>query len=187
MCEYFWILASSFLLLSDVRRLLGKDGGDYSGKQARTGPAAWGHYPVCEVKQPQSSIVRLCGCLSICVFLFLYVFLYVCLCVSLSLCGCLCLCVVQGSHSLLSNAKGGDNHRVEVFLGDTVREFKAKLTQACEKDALAALSYAHKGIKWYMGYTRIYGISFRTRQVVQNVNRMPTYAKPVCAVMVMRE
>jgi hypothetical protein len=30
---------------------------------------------------------------------------------------------------------GGDSHRVEVFMGDTIREFKAKLTQACEKEA----------------------------------------------------
>jgi len=39
----------------------------------------------------------------------------------------------EGSAS--SNDKGGDNHRVEVFLGDTTREFKAKLTEACRREA----------------------------------------------------
>jgi len=29
----------------------------------------------------------------------------------------------------------GENHKVEVFLGDTIREFKAKLTVACDKEA----------------------------------------------------
>jgi len=33
------------------------------------------------------------------------------------------------------STEGGDCHRMEVFLGDTVREFKSKLTQACEKEA----------------------------------------------------
>lgn len=28
----------------------------------------------------------------------------------------------------------GENHRVEVFVGDTVREFKAKLTEACQRE-----------------------------------------------------
>jgi hypothetical protein len=29
----------------------------------------------------------------------------------------------------------GQNHKIEVFLGDSVREFKAKLTRACETEA----------------------------------------------------
>jgi hypothetical protein len=31
--------------------------------------------------------------------------------------------------------EGGDNHKVEVFMGDSIREFKAKITEACEKEA----------------------------------------------------
>jgi hypothetical protein len=38
--------------------------------------------------------------------------------------------------------KGGDNHRMEVFLGDTVREFKSKLTTACERESEY---WSHKG------------------------------------------
>jgi len=34
-----------------------------------------------------------------------------------------------------STTEDGDNHRCEVFLGDTTREFKAKLTEACRREA----------------------------------------------------
>jgi len=39
----------------------------------------------------------------------------------------------EGTQS--TSTEGGDNHRVEVFLGDTTREFKAKLTEACRREA----------------------------------------------------
>jgi hypothetical protein len=42
--------------------------------------------------------------------------------------------VGEGSQGGASQ-EGGDNHRVEIFLGDTIREFKLKLTQACDKEA----------------------------------------------------
>jgi len=34
-----------------------------------------------------------------------------------------------------SSQDGGDNHRVEIFLGDTIREFKSKMSQACDLEA----------------------------------------------------